>query len=185
MIVTVRVYRQHDMDLMTLAFDKSFHLGREMKRALVAVANKESYNGTTSDYLGTDTSGYVPKSIREQISLNPADPREKRAIDLLSEIKHGYRCSFIKALFRQSVLFTPLVGYTVSSNFAMRHNVALEPAPVEAAPVEAAPVEPAVEPAEPAEPVAEPVAEPPVLEESKESTDDLDALFQSMDKLGR
>ena len=169
MIVTVRVYRQHDMDLMTLAFDKSFHLGREMKRALVAVANKESYNGTTSDYLGTDTSGYVPKSIREQISLNPADPREKRAIDLLSEIKHGYRCSFIKALFRQSVLFTPLVGYTVSSNFAMRHNVALEP------PVEAAPVEPA----------AEPAAEPPVLEESKESTDDLDALFQSMDKLGR
>lgn len=176
MIVTVRVYRQHDMDLMTLAFDKSFHLGREMKRALVAVANKESYNGTTSDYLGADTSGYVPKSIREQISLNPADPREKRAIDLLSEIKHGYRCSFIKALFRQSVLFTPLVGYTISSNFAMRHNVALEP------PVEAAPVEPAVEPAEPA---AEPVAEPPVLEESKESTDDLDALFQSMDKLGR
>lgn len=178
MIVTVRVYRQHDMDLMTLAFDKSFHLGREMKRALVAVANKESYNGTTSDYLGTDTSGYVPKSIREQISLNPADPREKRAIDLLSEIKHGYRCSFIKALFRQSVLFTPLVGYTVSSNFAMRHNVALEPAPVEAAPVE-----PAVEPMT-AEPV-EPAAEPPVLEESKESTDDLDALFQSMDKLGR
>ena len=174
MIVTVRVYRQHDMDLMTLAFDKSFHLGREMKRALVAVANKESYNGTTSDYLGTDTSGYVPKSIREQISLNPADPREKRAIDLLSEIKHGYRCSFIKALFRQSVLFTPLVGYTISSNFAMRHNVP--------APVEAAPVEPAVEPAEPVEPVA---AEPPVLEESKESTDDLDALFQSMDKLGR
>ena len=178
MIVTVRVYRQHDMDLMTLAFDKSFHLGREMKRALVAVANKESYNGTTSDYLGTDTSGYVPKSIREQISLNPADPREKRAIDLLSEIKHGYRCSFIKALFRQSVLFTPLVGYTISSNFAMRHNVALEP-------VEAAPVEPAVEPAEPVEPAAEPVAEPPILEESKESTDDLDALFQSMDKLGR
>lgn len=180
MIVTVRVYRQHDMDLMTLAFDKSFHLGREMKRALVAVANKESYNGTTSDYLGTDTSGYVPKSIREQISLNPADPREKRAIDLLSEIKHGYRCSFIKALFRQSVLFTPLVGYTVSSNFAMRHNIALEP------PVEAAPVEPAVEPAvEPVEPAAEPVAEPPIPEESKESTDDLDALFQSIDKLGR
>ena len=178
MIVTVRVYRQHDMDLMTLAFDKSFHLGREMKRALVAVANKESYNGTTSDYLGTDTSGYVPKSIREQISLNPADPREKRAIDLLSEIKHGYRCSFIKALFRQSVLFTPLVGYTVSSNFAMRHNA---PAPVEAAPVEPAAVAPAAEP----EPAAEPVAEPPVLEESKESTDDLDALFQSMDKLGR
>lgn len=177
MIVTVRVYRQHDMDLMTLAFDKSFHLGREMKRALVAVANKESYNGTTSDYLGTDTSGYVPKSIREQISLNPADPREKRAIDLLSEIKHGYRCSFIKALFRQSVLFTPLVGYTVSSNFAMRHNA---PAPVEAAPVEPA-VEPAVEPM-----AAEPItAEPPALEESKESTDDLDALFQSMDKLGR
>ena len=176
MIVTVRVYRQHDMDLMTLAFDKSFHLGREMKRALVAVANKESYNGTTSDYLGTDTSGYVPKSIREQISLNPADPREKRAIDLLSEIKHGYRCSFIKALFRQSVLFTPLVGYTISSNFAMRHNAL--------APVEAAPVEPAVEPAEPV--AAEPVtAEPPALEESKESTDDLDALFQSMDKLGR
>ena len=179
MIVTVRVYRQHDMDLMTLAFDKSFHLGREMKRALVAVANKESYNGTTRDYLGTDTSGYVPKSIREQISLNPADPREKRAIDLLSEIKHGYRCSFIKALFRQSVLFTPLVGYTVSSNFAMRHNA---PAPVEAAPVEPAAVAPAAEPVEPA---AEPVAEPPVLEESKESTDDLDALFQSMDKLGR
>lgn len=174
MIVTVRVYRQHDMDLMTLAFDKSFHLGREMKRALVAVANKESYNGTTSDYLGADTSGYVPKSIREQISLNPADLREKRAIDLLSEIKRGYRCSFIKALFRQSVLFTPLVGYTISSNFAMRHNIALEP------PVKAAPVEPAVEPA--VEPVT---AEPPVLEESKESTDDLDALFQSMDKLGR
>lgn len=175
MIVTVRVYRQHDMDLMTLAFDKSFHLGREMKRALVAVANKESYNGTTSDYLGTDTSGYVPKSIREQISLNPADPREKRAIDLLSEIKHGYRCSFIKALFRQSVLFTPLVGYTVSSNFAMRHNA---PAPVEAAPVESVAAAPAAEPVEPA-------AEPPVPEESKESIDDLDALFQSMDKLGR
>lgn len=174
MIVTVRVYRQHDMDLMTLAFDKSFHLGREMKRALVAVANKESYNGTTSDYLGADTSGYVPKSIREQISLNPADPREKRAIDLLSEIKHGYRCSFIKALFRQSVLFTPLVGYTISSNFAMRHN-ALEP-------VEAAPVEPA-EPVAPA--AVEPTTEHPILEESKESTDDLDALFQSMDKLGR
>ena len=33
MNVPIRIYRQHDMDLMTLFYDNSYHLVKEMKRA--------------------------------------------------------------------------------------------------------------------------------------------------------
>lgn len=125
MIVALRIYRQHDLDLVTLACDKDFHFNRELKRVLIANANGTAYvPKPMSDIF--DTEGYVPRVLRVQFSLSPDKPDEANAIALLMDIKTGYRCSFLKAIFRNEYLDLPVEAYTRESKFHLRKHLAYD-----------------------------------------------------------
>ena len=208
MNVPIRIYRQHDMDLMTLFYDNSYHLVKEMKRAVIAFANETPYTPAVPTG-ALDTSGYIPKSVRITMYFNDS-PKEQKAVELLRQCKPGYRCAFIKALFRNMNGILPLTGYTKESGFLMRKtysvvkndedrqtDVAKSPQPVNTpmrnpAPVQSAP-SPVIAPAQPTiapnvtpAPVNMSAAEPgtTTATTSNENTDDLDAMFASLNALG-
>lgn len=116
MKATIRIHRQHDMDLVLLYRIKAYHLGREMKRCLVAYANMKPYMPPEFD-MNDATKGYVPTSCVIHINLNPNKPEEAAAIELLKQTRENYRCSFIKALFRSSVPYLPLLAFADDSGF--------------------------------------------------------------------
>lgn len=119
MVISIRIYRQHDMDLVTLACDKDFGLGREMKRVLLSAANETPLAPKEIPDISF-TEGYVPRLIRVQFSLSPKKPEEAKAFQLLSKVKRGYRCSFLKALFRNQYMTLPLSEYLITSGFVLR-----------------------------------------------------------------
>lgn len=119
MVISIRIYRQHDMDLVTLACDKDFGLGREMKRVLLSAANETPLAPKEIPDISF-TEGYVPRLIRVQFSLSPKKPEEAKAFQLLSKVKRGYRCSFLKALFRNQYMTLPLSEYLITSGFVLK-----------------------------------------------------------------
>jgi hypothetical protein len=125
MIVALRIYRQHDLDLVTLACDKDFRFNRELKRVLIANANGTAYVPKPMPDI-FDTEGYVPRVLRVQFSLSPDKPDEANAIALLMDIKTGYRCSFLKAIFRNEYLDLPVEAYTRESKFHLRKHLAYD-----------------------------------------------------------
>ncbi len=204
MKVSVRIYRQHDLDLIALYRNKKYHIGREMKKCLIAYAKGEMYvppEVSMDDVI----SGYVPTYYVIHIELNDKKPDEAAAIELIKHIKNGYKCSFMKALFRSSILYLPLLAYSDDSGFITKRAnpvttinriqaiAALSSDPISTEQeitgvdsnesVDSVPEEkpdPIIAPA-----VDERVAEPVVPEtiESDNDDDDFDALFSAMDAL--
>lgn len=121
MRVKVRLYRPHDMDLITLKRDETYHLGIEMKQCLVAYANGYKYIAPKID---TDElpGGYVSKSYQMHIELNPKKPEEEVAINVLKNIRPGYRCAFVKTLFRSSSIYLPLFVFSEDSDIITSRN---------------------------------------------------------------
>ena len=107
---TFRLHRQHDMDLIVLYRDKNFNFTRELKKALIAYANDLPY--TPPPFEDTLTAGYVGTSVTFHISLSPTDEKQKRVLDLLSDIRYGYGNSFVKALFRSYLPVLPLSAFS-------------------------------------------------------------------------
>ena len=194
MKVTIRVHRQHDMDLMSIHRNKAYHLAREMKRALVAYANNEDYTAPEVNF-ENEIDGYVPTSVVLHISLDEKKEADQKAIALLDHIRKGYRCSFIKALFRSSCLYLPLLAYADNSGFKMKRpgsglRVASDVLDNKLKEIDKK--HELVEPANPVEPVTMDPVPAPVFEpkqvvaeekdpESITDTQDLDALFNNMD----
>ena len=107
---TFRLHRQHDMDLIVLYRDKNFNFTRELKKALIAYANDLPY--TPPPFEDTLTAGYVGTSVTFHIALSPTDEKQKRVLDLLSDIRYGYGNSFVKALFRSYLPVLPLSAFS-------------------------------------------------------------------------
>ncbi len=116
--IPVRLHRQHDMDLICLYRIKSFHLGRELKRALIAYANEVPYVVEISQQ--QPEKGYVPTSSLLHIVLDDEKPEEAEAIKILNGVKNGYRCSFIKSVFRGSAPYLPLIAFADGNGFVMK-----------------------------------------------------------------
>lgn len=210
MKVTIRIHRQHDMDLMSIYRNKSYHLAKEFKKALVAYATGSHYTPPEVDF-ENEITGYVPTSAVLHVNLSEANEADRKAIELLSHIKHGYRCSFIKAVFRSSCVYLPLLAYSDESGFVMSSKIKVKsqidpiitktaedkskqevpvvevPVQKESAAEEPVEMKPTVFDSTPA-PVFVPVPEPePVSKDEPEPSDeeDLDRLFAQMDKMGR
>ena len=98
MQVTVRLYRQHDMDLVGLYRTKDFKFQMHMKNALRAYAQNKTYR---IEHPGDEDirKGYVPKIVQIHIYLNPG--KDGDSISMLKTIRTGYRGAFLKALFRK------------------------------------------------------------------------------------
>lgn len=117
---TLRLHRQHDLDLITLYRANGFSFSKEVRNILVAYVNREPYEPPEIDYEDVDI-GYLPTTIQYHLTLDPSDPREKAALDMLhDEIKYGYVNSFIKALVRAYIPRIPFIGYGVANGFVTR-----------------------------------------------------------------
>lgn len=118
MQITLRLHRQHDMDLINLYYRPHFKFQKEIKKSLVEYASGRIHEMVLPDEAPSD--GYVAKTILMHISLNPNKPEEKAAIDLLSNVKKGFRNSFIKAVFRITLPSIPLTSYMADSGFRIK-----------------------------------------------------------------
>ncbi len=193
MIVVVRLYRQHDLDLLTLYFNDNIKLGTLMKKTVLAYANGDSVPGMDFGE-PENTNGYMPKSACFHIKFNENKESEKEAVKLLKCIKPGYRCSFVKALFRNSSAYLPMVAYTNGSDFKMSKlkayvatdiskneepvNQTFKPEPVVEKPAPVIKVDPEKEYGK-VEDYVKPVEE---IEEKSDEVD-LDAMFESFSKM--
>lgn len=121
MRVKMRIHRQHDLDLCSLYTIKSYHLGREFKRCLIAYAIMEPYIAPEFDTKDMEPE-YIPLRQVININLNPNKPEEAAAIDVLEHIRPGFRCSFIKALFRTNMPYLPLLAYQDDFGFITSKN---------------------------------------------------------------
>lgn len=118
---TLRLHRQHDLDLITLYRADGFSFSKEVRNILVAYVNQEPYEPPGISYEDVDL-GYVPTTIQYHLTLNPDDPREQAVIDMLhNEIKYGYANAFVKALIRAYIPRIPFIGYGVANGFVTRH----------------------------------------------------------------
>ena len=118
---TLRLHRQHDLDLITLYRADGFSFSKEVRNILVAYVNQEPYEPPEISYEDVDL-GYVPTTIQYHLTLNPDDPREQAVLDMLhDEIKYGYANAFVKALIRAYIPRIPFIGYGVANGFVTRH----------------------------------------------------------------
>ena len=108
MQITVRLYRQHDMDLVGLYRTKDFKFQRHMKNALKAYAEGKDYR---INHPGDEDirKGYVPKIVQMHIYLTVEQDAD--AISALKTIREGYSGAFLKALFRKYLNNEPLEAY--------------------------------------------------------------------------
>lgn len=112
---TIRLHRQHDMDLISLYRVKGFNFTHEMKSALRACANGTDYKIRVpkQDY----RPGYIKRSIHLHISLDPK--RDADIIGLLGDVRQGQGNAFMKAVFRNCLEYIPFRAYGKGSGFAM------------------------------------------------------------------
>jgi len=98
------------MDLIALKRLDSYKLGAEMKKCLVAYASGTVYTPPEFNFKASPK-GYVGKFYQFNIELNDKKPEEAAAIEVLNSVRDGYRCAFLKALFRSNALYLPLMIY--------------------------------------------------------------------------
>lgn len=197
MIAVVRLYRQHDLDLITLYYNEKIQLGRLIKKVLLNYVSETDEPMVLNFEEPESTTGYIPKCVRIHINLNESNEADNKVIALLKEIKPGYKCSFIKALFRNTCAYLPMVAYTTGSDFAMRKTlrmVSVEPVQSTSA-LAPASITPAIQTVAEVEEKRDITPVAPVLPElvkvettepkvNEQNGSNLDDLFDSFNKLG-
>lgn len=185
--ITVRLHRQHDLDLIHLYRVPGFPFQKKMKEALLSFCNGKAVQIDVPPE--EPKRGYVPSCVRIHFSLNAKNPEEKEALSVLNEVKYGYRNSFLKAIFRSCLSYIPVDSFAEGDGLRMKKRSVLEmtvPAamgiktPETPLPVQTRPDPP---PKPQKVPVPVPVAET-ITEVSREDTaDDKMALFLQMDAM--
>lgn len=122
--ITMRLHRQHDMDLIHLYRIPGFSFQKEMKQALVNFAEGQAYSIQIPEE--EPETGYVPSCVRVHFLLDKTKPQEKKALDILNEIKTGYRNSFLKSVFRANLSYIPLDSFAEGDGLRMRKRNILE-----------------------------------------------------------
>lgn len=106
MKLIVRLYRQHDLDLIALHKNKDFCLTTAIRKSLDAYVNKKQLSILAPNSILEEK---VPRQI--QIIVRFDDHKDAKAIEWIKTIKSGYRNSFIKNLLRGYLtyqLFLPI-----------------------------------------------------------------------------
>jgi len=168
-----------------------------MKRCLIAYANGHVYTPPEFDF-NESPKGYVGKSYQMHIELNSNKPEEAEAIKMLQEIRAGYRCAFVKTLFRSNCIYLPLLVFSdtnglVTSKAESFYNfmkqtassvAALKDETIDRKEEVSKATEPAIE-QQPMDPEPIVVEQPVNTAASPDSgTDDFDSLFESLSALG-
>lgn len=98
MMVEVKLYIHHDLDLVCLYRSGSFSFAKLGRQILNAYANNNIYRIEVEN--GTENKK-IRRVYRFYINLN--ENKDKKAIELLSKIQSGYRNNFIKTVFRMYI----------------------------------------------------------------------------------
>lgn len=113
MKVTVRLYRQYDIDLIYLAHYEDFSLIRTARECLNAYATGTAYRITMPN--GKFTAGAEDKTSYEyDFSLD--DEKDQDAIRLLRAVRNHHRNAFIKNLLRGYMIAPCTEAYLNSSD---------------------------------------------------------------------
>ncbi len=97
MKVEIRIYKQYDTDLVALA-DNGYPVCEMMRAALVGYANGDPVMFKLDEHLFFDMNR--KKNVRLRLNISSSD---KKTIDLLKHIKHGYRNTFCKMVLRDAL----------------------------------------------------------------------------------
>lgn len=97
MMVTIRMYRQHDLDLITLYRHPNFSLPAAIKKALIAYVRKEQLIIKQPAPYQMEKEK-ISRIVQVHINLN--EEYEKDIIDWIKDIKEGFRNSVLKNIIR-------------------------------------------------------------------------------------
>ena len=111
MKVMLRLYRQHDMDLVGLHLNPNYKLGKTIKEALKSYIKGNIYD------MQMPEEEILPNEIRRvyQIQIFLHDEKDKETIEWLKETTKGQRNSLIKNITRQYLKTLYLNGYRENS----------------------------------------------------------------------
>lgn len=97
MMVTLRLYRQHDLDLITLYKHPSFSLPAAIKRSLIAYVRQEQLTIKQPAPYKLENKK-IAKTVQIHIQLD--ETNDKDIIKWLKSTKEGYRNSVLKNIIR-------------------------------------------------------------------------------------
>lgn len=112
MKLIVRLYRQHDLDLIALHKNKDFCLTTAIRKSLDAYVNKKQLSILAPNSILEEK---VPRQI--QIIVRFDDHKDAKAIEWIKTIKSGYRNSFIKNLLRGYLTYPIVPAYMEGDSF--------------------------------------------------------------------
>ena len=105
MMKTIRLYRQHDMDLISLWLNPDFDFTTEMKNAVKAVLHNKPYIVKIPEY--APRKGYLRRAVMLHITFADNDPDW----EMINEAKKGQCNSFFKAAMRTCLDRFPYEAY--------------------------------------------------------------------------
>lgn len=109
----LRLYRQHDLDLIALHRNDDFCFSAAVRKALDAYVNKKTLSicapGPNKDY-----EGRISKQIQLIIKLD--DIKDVKSIEYIKSIKEGYRNSCVKNLLRGYLTYPVVYPYMESDS---------------------------------------------------------------------
>ena len=117
MNMEIRLYKRHDTDIIALC-DAGYPVAAMMKNALCGYAH-----GTPVHYY---IDQYVPFSLKDKVSTRTrfSIPEQgKKTCYLLRNIKHTYRNSFCKMVFRNALIQQNLAGYFADTSLVHLQSV--------------------------------------------------------------
>ena len=109
MLLTMRLYKRHDTDLLCLHKQENFSLPLAMKKAILAYLDQDE---TKVDYptVWTDISE-LPSSVQFKLYFSADDENDKRILECINNIPVGYKNSFIKNITRYYLTTPALFSY--------------------------------------------------------------------------
>lgn len=109
--ITMRLYKQHDLDLFYLYKLPDFSLQIAVKKAIQAFANNNNYVIDYPEWPKDKNFEFGKKTAQIHIFLD--EVKDKGAIDWIDSISPGYRNSLLKNLTRQYLNRIPTEVYTI------------------------------------------------------------------------
>lgn len=95
---TIRLYKAHDLDLITFAETHEFNIVKAIYSALVSFSKKEAF---VIDIPPRKHKNFLNDKRVYVKTLTLDDKDDAKAIEILDKIKQGYRNNFLKNLLRQ------------------------------------------------------------------------------------
>ena len=111
--IPIRLYRQHDMDLIVLYLNKDFGFNKALRRALHCYG-KEPFLFMSPNLEEFGKEREIKYAYRMELKLN--EEKDADIIELLNRVKPLYRNAFIKSVMRGSMIGPYAYGCMIDSD---------------------------------------------------------------------